>query len=129
MLNIKYDIVGSFLRPEPIKKARAEYAQGKITLEELRKVEDAAIADLVSKEVAHGLKSVTDGEFRRRWWHLDWLKEFDGFTTEHLDIERNGVVNHIELGYVCGKIRYDASRPHAEVQAYDFLRRDRKSVV
>lgn len=42
MLNIKYDIVGSFLRPEPIKKARAEYAQGKITLEELRKVEDAA---------------------------------------------------------------------------------------
>jgi hypothetical protein len=122
MLNIKYDIVGSFLRPEPIKKARAEYAQGKITLEELRKVEDAAIADLVSKEVAHGLKIVTDGEFRRRWWHLDWLKEFDGFTTEHLDKERNGVVNHIELGYVCGKIRYDASRPHAEVQAYDFLR-------
>ena len=44
MLNIKYDIVGSFLRPEPIKKARAEYAQGKITLEKLRKVEDAAIA-------------------------------------------------------------------------------------
>lgn len=111
MLNIKYDIVGSFLRPEPIKKARAEYAQGKITLEELRKVEDAAIADLVSKEVAHGLKIVTDGEFRRRWWHLDWLKEFDGFTTEHLDKERNGVVNHIELGYVCGKIRYDASHP------------------
>lgn len=64
MLNIKYDIVGSFLRPEPIKKARAEYAQGKITLEELRKVEDVAIADLVSKEVAHGLKIVTDGEFR-----------------------------------------------------------------
>lgn len=98
MLNIKYDIVGSFLRPAPIKEARAKYAAGEITLPELRSVENTEISKLVEKEVAHGLKYVTDGEFRRRWWHLDWLKEFDGFTTQHLDRERNGVVNHIELG-------------------------------
>lgn len=121
MLDIRYDIVGSFLRPAPIKEARAKFAAGQIALEELRKVENAEISKLVKKEVEHGLKYVTDGEFRRRWWHLDWLKEFDGFTTEHLDRERNGVVNHIELGYIAGKISYDPNRSHAEIEAYDFL--------
>ena len=121
MLNTKFDIVGSFLRPQEIKEARAKYNAGEITLAQLRGVEDAAIADLVAKEVQHGLTMVTDGEFRRRWWHLDWLKEFDGFTTQHLDAERNGVVNHIELGYIDGKISYDPSRNHPEIEAYDFL--------
>ncbi len=126
MLDIQYDIVGSFLRPEPIKTARAQFANGEITLPDLRKIEDEAIAELVAKEVAHGLKFVTDGEFRRRWWHLDWLKEFDGFTTKHFDMERNGVVNHIELGYITGQISYNAQRAHAEIEAYDFLLREAK---
>ena len=121
MLNIKYDIVGSFLRPAQIKTARAQYANGEISLPELRKVEDAAISELVAKEVAHGLQYVTDGEFRRRWWHLDWLKEFDGFTTKHLQKEHNGVVNHIEFGYISGKISYNPERNHPEIEAYDFL--------
>lgn len=124
MLHIKYDIVGSFLRTPAIKEARTGYYEGKISLDALRKIEDVEIAELVAKEVAHGLKFVTDGEFRRRWWHLDWLKEFDGFTTKHLDKERNGVINHIEFGYINGKVGYDASRPHAEVEAYDFLKRE-----
>ena len=115
MLKIKYDIVGSFLRPAQVKKARAQYAGGEISLPQLRKVEDAAISDLVAKEVAHGLKNVTDGEFRRRWWHLDWLKEFDGFTTKHLKKERNGVVNEIEFGYISGRISYDPKRDHPEI--------------
>lgn len=126
MLNIKYDIVGSFLRPAAIKEARAKYASGEIDLAALRKVEDAEISKLVEKEVAHGLKFVTDGEFRRRWWHLDWLKEFDGFTTQHLDKERNGVVNHIELGYITGKISYNPNRSHPEIEAYDFLLNETK---
>ena len=79
---LTYDIVGSFLRPAEIKEARKAYKDGKITKEELTQAEDLAIASLVEKEVAHGLKYVTDGEFRRRWWHLDWLKEFDGFDTQ-----------------------------------------------
>ena len=78
-----FDIVGSFLRPEAIKKARAEFKSGAITREDLKKVEDEEITKLVKKEVEHGLLFVTDGEFRRRWWHLDWLKEFDGFDTIH----------------------------------------------
>ena len=124
MLNIKYDIVGSFLRPERIKTARSQYAAGGLSLEDLRKIEDKEISELVAKEVSHGLKFVTDGEYRRRWWHLDWLKEFDGFTTKHLDKERNGVVNHIELGYITGKIFYDPKRSHPEIQAFDFLCRE-----
>ena len=97
---LTYDIVGSFLRPAEIKEARKAYKDGKISKEELTQAEDLAIASLVEKEVAHGLKYVTDGEFRRRWWHLDWLKEFDGFDTIHFTKEINGTSNEIELGTV-----------------------------
>lgn len=121
MIPVKYDIVGSFLRPNSVKEARAQFADGKISLEKLREVEDKAISDLVKKEVEHGLLCVTDGEFRRRWWHLDWLKEFDGFTTEHLEKESNGIVNKIEIGYVSGKISYNPGKTHAEIKAYDYL--------
>ncbi len=121
MLNIKYDIVGSFLRPKEIHDARRLYFNNEISLEELTKIEDAEIAKLVKKEVEHGLKIVTDGEFRRRWWHLDWLNEFDGFETIHLDKIINGSNHHIELGHVVGKISYDPNKTHREVLAYDFL--------
>ncbi|MEI3325224.1 MAG: hypothetical protein V8R64_01865 [Thomasclavelia sp.] len=60
MLNIKYDIVGSFLRPQEIKEARAQYQKNEIDLKQLRKIEDQEITKLVEKEVAHGLKYVTD---------------------------------------------------------------------
>lgn len=121
MLNIKYDIVGSFLRTNEIKEARKQYFDKKISLEQLRKIEDEEITKLVDKEVKHGLKFVTDGEFRRRWWHLDWLKEFDGFETVHLEKEINGVINHIELGKITGKIYYDKTKEHEEMKAWDFL--------
>lgn len=67
------------------KRGKRTLQKEEIKLEELRVIEDQEIAKLVDQEVAHGLKVVTDGEFRRRWWHLDWLKEFDGFTTKHLE--------------------------------------------
>ena len=124
MLDVKYDIVGSFLRPEVIKEARGKYKEGSITLEELRQIEDIEIAKLVKKQVDHGLKFVTDGEFRRRWWHLDWLKEFNGFTTEYLSKELNGLVNEIELGYINGKVSYNLNRSHPEIEAYDFLHKE-----
>lgn len=123
MIQIKYDIVGSFLRPEAIKKARAEFKSGAITREDLKKVEDEEIAKLVKKEVEHGLPFITDGEFRRRWWHLDWLKEFDGFDTIHFTKEINGTSNEIELGTVTGKIFYDKNKAHPEVEAWDYLHR------
>lgn len=122
MQNIKYDIVGSFLRPNSVKEARAAYKAGTITKDDLTKVENDAIADLVSKEVAHGLKFVTDGEFRRRWWHLDWLKEFDGFSTIIKTKELNGMVHELEYGYVTGRFFYDKDKTHPEMAAWEFLR-------
>ena len=102
-------------------EAVGSYAAGKITKEELTQAEDLTIASLVEKEVAHGLKYVTDGEFRRRWWHLDWLKEFDGFDTIHFTKEINGTSNEIELGTVTGKFFYDKNKAHPELCAWDYL--------
>ena len=66
----RYDFVGSFLRPEAIKRARAEFEAGKITAEELKAVEDTCIRELVEKQKAAGYPVITDGEFRRATWHL-----------------------------------------------------------
>ena len=59
------DIVGSFLRPQTLKEARAKFEAGTISKEELTKVENEAILDLVAKQKAAGLHVITDGEFRR----------------------------------------------------------------
>ena len=67
------DIVGSFLRPDVLKQARADFNAGVIDAAQLRTVEDVAIRDLVAKQKAAGLKVVTDGEFRRSYWHLDFM--------------------------------------------------------
>jgi len=74
----RYDIVGSFLRPAELKEKRAALAAGKITAAELTEAEDQAISALVAKEKELGLRAVTDGEFRRRYWHLDFLAGLDG---------------------------------------------------
>lgn len=73
-----YDIVGSFLRPEELKKARKDFSEGKISQDELKEIEDRLIDELVEKEKEVGLKAVTDGEFNRGWWHIDFLENLDG---------------------------------------------------
>ncbi|MBB2892208.1 5-methyltetrahydropteroyltriglutamate--homocysteine S-methyltransferase [Flexivirga oryzae] len=79
------DIVGSFLRPDPIKSARAAYEAGDLSADGLRKVEDEQIAALVAEEAQAGLEAVTDGEFRRSWWHFDFLGGLDGVSLVELD--------------------------------------------
>ena len=69
----RYDVVGSFLRTPAIKEARAKAADGTITAEELKSIEDREIIGLVEKEKKAGLKAVTDGEYRRMFWHMDFL--------------------------------------------------------
>ncbi|MFC4770725.1 5-methyltetrahydropteroyltriglutamate--homocysteine S-methyltransferase [Enterococcus hermanniensis] len=81
-----YDIVGSFLRPEKLKAARTAFEVGEVDREYLTKIEDEAIIDLIKKEEAAGLKAVTDGEFRRSWWHLDFfwgLQGIEFYIPEH----------------------------------------------
>lgn len=72
------DHVGSFLRPKSVLDAREAVADNKSTLEKLRKVEDKAVADVASKQIAAGLRSITDGEFRRAYFHLDFLQHLSG---------------------------------------------------
>ena len=74
----RYDIVGSFLRPAALRDARERFSRGRLTARELRQVEDAEIAGLIRKQKALGLHAVTDGEFRRSWWHLDFLWNLEG---------------------------------------------------
>ena len=64
-----FDIVGSFLRPVELKEAREAFTKGNITKEELTAVEDRLITDLIQKTKAAGLPVITDGEFRRAYWH------------------------------------------------------------
>ena len=74
------DHVGSLLRPEPVKAARrARFGDGTVPAEVLRDIEDDAIRSAVARQEAIGLKAVTDGEFRRSWWHYDFMGALDGF--------------------------------------------------
>lgn len=79
------DQVGSLLRPHRLKEARINQAQGRITREELRHIEDEEIRRIVEKQKDIGLQAVTDGELRRSWWHFDFLEYLEGvegFTTD-----------------------------------------------
>ncbi len=72
------DHVGSILRTASLKEARAKRARGEIGAEDLKAVEDREIETIVRKQEETGLQSVTDGEFRRAWWHLDFLEHLEG---------------------------------------------------
>lgn len=69
----KFDIVGSFLRPNYLKEGRKAFKTGQITKDELKNIEDKAITELITKQKSIGLPVITDGEFRRSWWHLDFM--------------------------------------------------------
>lgn len=74
------DHVGSLLRPPALLAARDRYFNGEISAEELRSVEDEAIKEVIKKQEAVGLKSITDGEFRRTYFHIDFLEQLEGVT-------------------------------------------------
>lgn len=89
----RYDVVGSFLRPKALKDARAKYAQGNLSKDELVEVENHAIEDLIKKEEDAGLYAVTDGEFRRSYWHLDFFWGLQG--VKHVQL-KHGYFFHDE---------------------------------
>ena len=76
------DHVGSFLRPKYLLDARAQAADGTITREALREVEDRAISEIVKFQQDVGLQSITDGEFRRTYFHIDFLEQLGGVKTD-----------------------------------------------
>ena len=83
--NAHIEAVGSYLRPSELKEARKDYADGKISAEQLRAIEDRLITDIIRKQKVHGLHYITDGEFRRSYWHLDFMWGFHG--VEHIELD------------------------------------------
>ena len=81
-LPARYDHVGSFLRPQYLLQAREHKSNGTIDAAQLRAVEDRAIAEIVRFQEDVGLKSITDGEFRRTYFHIDFLDQLGGVKTD-----------------------------------------------
>ena len=115
------DHVGSLLRPQAIHDARAKRAKGEITAEALKEIEDREIARVIKKQEEVGLKSITDGEFRRSWWHLDFLWGLDGAEKHVMDsgIKFAAVNTRNEGVAVTGKL--GMAGPHAMVEHFKFV--------
>jgi 5-methyltetrahydropteroyltriglutamate--homocysteine methyltransferase len=107
------DEVGSLLRPPRIKEARAQLESGKISADDLRKVEDMEIEKVVHKQASTGLKLATDGEFRRSWWHFDFLAKLTGCELFHPSegIQFAGIQTRHEAVRVIGKLDFPADHP------------------
>ena len=117
----RYDFVGSFLRPKALKDAKVAFAEGKIGKEELDKVINDEITKVVAKQKELGFQVITDGEFRRSFWHLDFMWGFEG--VEHKatgkGVEFNGELAVLDDTYLVGKIK---AKAHPFVEYYKFLK-------
>ena len=119
----RLDHVGSFLRPERLKEARAKFNVGEINAEELERVENEEIIALIEKEKELGLKSVTDGEFRRAFWHLDFLENLDGVElveVDHFSVQFKDKDVKPKTLRIVGKV--DFSEDHPFVKHFKFLK-------
>jgi 5-methyltetrahydropteroyltriglutamate--homocysteine methyltransferase len=108
------DIVGSFLRPEAVKKARAAHADGRLADEELKAIENEAIRDVIRMQENAGLKAVTDGEYRRAWWHFDFMGMLDGLDVEKRDsggIQFHGVTTKSDVPVIHERLDFPADHP------------------
>ena len=117
----RYDYVGSFLRPEKVKKAKALYEDGKIEKEELDETINEAIREVVAKQKDLGFHVITDGEFRRTYWHLDFMWGFEGVAHEVTGggVQFAGELASLEDTYVVGKIK---AKAHPFVEYFKFLK-------
>ena len=107
------DHVGSLLRPRRLLQARDDHAAGRITDQELRAVEDDAIAEVVAMQRDVGLQTATDGEFRRASWHMDFIYRLGGVSRapEHLKVQFRNPTGTIEFTSAAlridGKVRLE----------------------
>jgi 5-methyltetrahydropteroyltriglutamate--homocysteine methyltransferase len=114
------DHVGSLLRPAALKEARTKRARGEITPAELKAVEDREIERVIKKQEEVGLQAVTDGEFRRSWWHLDFLWGLDGAEKNVMDtgIAFAAVTTRNEGVKVTGKLGFSS---HPMIEHFKFV--------
>src|SRR6187402_2433694 len=114
------DHVGSLLRPAALKEARAKFAKGQIDRAALREIEDREIERVIKKQEEAGLQSITDGEFRRSWWHLDFLWGLDGAEKHVMDdgIHFAAVTTRNEGIKVTGKLGFS---DHPMIEHWKFV--------
>ena len=120
------DHVGSFLRPAALKEARAKREKGAITPAELKAVEDREIEKIIKKQEELGLKLATDGEFRRSWWHFDFLGMLDGVEVYDTDqgIQFRGVQTKAQSLRIVGKVGFSK---HPMLEHFKFLKAHTRS--
>src|SRR5215472_6559686 len=114
------DHVGSLLRPAALKKAREQRAKGEITAAQLKEIEDREIERVIKKQEEVGLQSITDGEFRRSWWHLDFLWGLDGIEKHVMDtgIAFAAVTTRNEGLKISGKVGFSG---HPMIEHFKFV--------
>jgi 5-methyltetrahydropteroyltriglutamate--homocysteine methyltransferase len=114
------DHVGSLLRPQALKEARAKRVKGEISTAQLREIEDREIEKVIKKQEDIGLNAITDGEFRRSWWHLDFLWGLDGAERYVMDqgIAFAGVQTRAEGVRVTGKLGFTS---HPMIEHFKFV--------
>ena len=117
----RYDFVGSFLRPQSLKDAKANFEKGTISKEEFDKIVNEEITKVVAKQKELGYHIITDGEFRRSFWNLDFMWGFEG-----VGHQKNGVgtkignkIAFINQACLTGKIK---AKPHPFVEYFKFLK-------
>ena len=116
------DHVGSLLRPAALKEARARRERDEISAEALSVAEDTAIAHIIDRQAEVGLRSATDGEFRRAMWHFDFLEHLDGvesFRSDHGIAFKGGIETQAKGLRVTGKLGFSG---HPMLEHFRFLR-------
>ncbi|MGE3644816.1 MAG: 5-methyltetrahydropteroyltriglutamate--homocysteine S-methyltransferase [Beijerinckiaceae bacterium] len=115
------DHVGSLLRPQSIRDARSDFVAGRIDASALKAVEDEEIKRVIRKQEDIGLMAVTDGEFRRSWWHLDYLWGLDGLERYVMDqgVAFSGMNTRAEGVRATGKVGYSS---HPMIEHFKFVR-------
>src|SRR6476646_4181813 len=114
------DHVGSLLRPAPLKAAREKRAKGELAAADLKAIEDREIERAIKRQEEAGLKAVTDGEFRRSWWHLDFLWGLDGVERHVMEsgVAFAAVQTRAEGIKVTGKVGFSS---HPMIEHYRFV--------
>jgi 5-methyltetrahydropteroyltriglutamate--homocysteine methyltransferase len=122
------DQVGSILRTAPLKEARAKHERGELDDAGLKAVEDTEIKKIIKKQEEVGLKSITDGEFRRSWWHFDFLEKLDGvegYQASH-GIQFAGVETRPKAVRITGKVGFSN---HPMIEHFKFLKANTKETA
>lgn len=121
MAEKRFDVVGSFLRPENLKKARASFENGEISAADFDAIKKEEIKKLVEKQKEAGLPYITDGEYNRKFWHLDFFWGFNG--VEHKKdgggVPFNGEIADLEDTFITGKI---SAKAHPFVEDFKFVK-------